>query len=89
MPSFNGGDPQTFTAVALNGQQKISESGTVSDKEDRGIHSVFIQNLQPSTEYVFYVSAQNRHGFSLSENVSCTTEGKLKGSSLRFLEQAG
>lgn len=74
MPSFNGGDPQTFTAVALNGQQKISESGTVSDKEDSGIHSVFIQNLQPSTEYVFYVSAQNRHGFSLSENVSCTTE---------------
>lgn len=74
MPSFNGGDPQTFTVVALNGQQKISESGNVSDREDSGFHSSFIENLQPSTEYMFYVSAQNSHGFSLSENVSCTTE---------------
>lgn len=71
--SFNGGDPQSFTVIALNGQQRESRSDNISDKGENAIHSTFVQNLQPSTTYVFYVIAQNSHGLSSSENVSCTT----------------
>lgn len=71
--SFNGGDPQSFTVIALNGQQRESRSDDISDKGDNVIHSTFVQNLQPSTTYLFYVIAQNSHGLSSSENVSCTT----------------
>lgn len=71
--SFNGGDPQLFTVIALNGQQRESRSDNISDKGENVIHSTFVQNLQPSTTYVFYVIAQNSHGLSSSENVSCTT----------------
>lgn len=71
--SFNGGDPQSFTVIALNGQQRESRSDNISDKGENVIHSTFVQNLQPSTTYVFYVIAQNSHGLSSSENVSCTT----------------
>lgn len=75
--SFNGGDPQSFTVIALNGQQRESHSDNISDEGENDIHSTFIQNLQPSTAYVFYVSAQNRLGISSSESTSCTTlEGK-------------
>lgn len=67
--SFNGGDPQTFTVFAVNGQQ----SNTISDKGENEIHATYVQNLQSSTTYVFYVSARNSRGFSLSNNISCTT----------------
>lgn len=72
--SFNGGDPQLFTIFASNGQQ--FESELISDRGENEIHSAFIQNLQPSTTYVFYVSAQNSHGLISSERINCTT---LKG----------
>lgn len=72
--SFNGGDPQSFTVIALNGQQ----SENISDKGENKIHETYVQNLQSSTTYVFYVSARNRHGYSLSNNISCTTlSGKI------------
>lgn len=75
--SFNGGDHQSFTVIALNGHDIESKSDIISDKGENEIHSKFIQNLKPSTPYVFYVSARNSFGFSSSENISCTTlEGK-------------
>lgn len=67
--SFNGGDPQLFTVIASSGQQ----INNISDKGENVIHSTFVQHLQPSTMYVFYVSAQNSHGFISSEKISCTT----------------
>lgn len=77
--SFNGGDHQSFTVIVLNGHDIESKTDTISDKGENEIHSIFIQNLKPSTPYVFYVSARNSHGFSSSENISCTTlEGKNK-----------
>lgn len=72
--SFNGWDPRLFTVFASNGQQ----SELISDRGENVIHSTYIQNLQPSTTYVFYVSAQNNHGFISSERINCTTsEGKV------------
>lgn len=67
--SFNGGDPQLFTVFASSGQQ----SNNISDRGENVIHSTYVQHLQPSTMYVFYVSAQNSHGLILSEKISCTT----------------
>lgn len=72
--SFDGGDPQSFTVIAVNGPQ----SDKISDKGENKIHETFVQSLQSSTTYVFYVSARNRHGYSLSKNISCTTlAGKI------------
>lgn len=77
--SFNGGDNQSFTVTAMYGQNKESNSSTISDKGENRIHSVYVQNLQPATTYIFYVSALNRYGLSFSENMKCTTlEGKNK-----------
>lgn len=71
--SFNGGDPQSFTVKVLSGQA----SDTIPDNGENEIHSVYVQNLQPSTTYVFYVNAKNSHGSSYSEYINCTTvEGK-------------
>lgn len=71
--SFNGGDSQTFTAFAIDSQRKPSGSVTIYDKGENEIHSTYVNNLQPSVSYVFYVSAKNRHGSSSSANISCTT----------------
>lgn len=72
--SFNGGDRQVFTIFASNGQHSVH----IPDKGENVIHLAIIENLQPSTTYVFYVSAQNSHGFISSERISCTTlEGKV------------
>lgn len=76
--SFNGGDPQSFTVVALHGNQIENKTDIISDQGKNEIHSTFVQNLQSSTTYVFSVAAHNKHGFSLSKTISCTTlEGKL------------
>lgn len=76
--SFNGGDPQLFTVVALHGNQIENKTNTISDKGKNEIHTTFVKNLQSSTTYVFSVAAHNKHGFSLSKNISCTTlKGKL------------
>ena len=56
--SFNGGDPQMFTAFAINGQQG-THSQTLPDRGENEIHETFVENLQPSLTYVFYVSARN------------------------------
>lgn len=72
--SFDGGDSQWFTIVALNSLYIESKSDNISDKGINEIHSASVQNLKPSTMYVLYVSAQNSHGLSSSENISCTTE---------------
>lgn len=75
--TFNGGDAQLFTAIALNGFYKESYSGPMADKGENEIHSATVQNLKPSTKYLFYVSANNSHGESSSKNFSCmTAEGK-------------
>lgn len=71
--SFNGGDTQTFTVTAMYGQYKKIESNIIYDKGENKIHSAYIQNLQPSTRYLLYVSARNRHGSISSENITCTT----------------
>lgn len=75
--SFNGGAIQFFTVIALNSKQQQIKSENISDNGENEIHSIEVQNLQPSTTYVFYVSAQNKHGLSSSKHISCTTkEGK-------------
>lgn len=71
--SFNGGDSQSFKAFALDSQRIQSESVNVTDNGENEIHSTYINNLQPSVTYMFYVSAKNRHGSSLSTNISCRT----------------
>uniref|UniRef100_A0A8W8LDI6 Fibronectin type-III domain-containing protein n=1 Tax=Magallana gigas TaxID=29159 RepID=A0A8W8LDI6_MAGGI len=71
--SFNGGDMQSFTVTTMKGQYKESESDILADKGENRIHSTYIHNLQPSTMYMFYVSARNRRGVTSSENISCTT----------------
>lgn len=75
--SFNGGDRQSFTVVAFHGNQIEIKTNTISDEGKNKIHSTLVRNLQSSTTYVFSVAAHNKHGFSLSTNISCTTlEGK-------------
>lgn len=74
--SFNGGDSQTFTVLAFNDEYRTSYSKTIPDMGENVVHSIYIQNLQPSTLYVFFVSAQNSHGNTKSENISCTTQNQ-------------
>lgn len=74
--SFNGGDSQTFVAIASTVQQKATRSKIVYDKGETIPHETQLLNLQPSTKYVFYVVAQNKHGNSSSEKTNCET---LKG----------
>lgn len=77
--SFNGGDHQTFDVFALNGQQGGNQSIKIPDMGENKIHKAYVQNLQPSMAYVFYVSAQNNYGFSISNIISCmTSKGQLK-----------
>lgn len=74
--SFNGGDTQTFTVVAFNVQYGTSYSERIPDIGENMVHSYSIHNLQPSTLYMFYVSAENKHGISSSENLFCTTQNQ-------------
>lgn len=75
--SFNVGDRQTFNVFALNGHQGGNRSIQIPDMGENKTHRAYVQNLQPSTTYVFYVSAQNSHGFSISDIISCiTSKGK-------------
>lgn len=71
--SFDGGDRQTFSAFAYVDKQEASQSEVISDKGENRIHTSIIQNLQPATVYLFYVSAKNRQGTSSSETFSCKT----------------
>lgn len=83
--SFNGGDPQIFTVSAWKSQDEITYSNGVPDTGENKMHDTYIQNLQASTTYVFYVFAQNRHGNSLSENFTCVTSKKDTDSSLPLI----
>lgn len=74
--SFNGGDRQTFTVTAVSGQYGIGFSKPTSDEGENIIHMKYVENLHPSTEYAFHVSAKNKHGIRLSENRTCKTLGK-------------
>ena len=77
--SFNGGDPQEFFALALNVQQESSKSDDIKDSGENKMHNTEIQNLQPSTKYVFYVVSKNKHGNSSSDDIMCTTlEGRFE-----------
>lgn len=77
--SFNGGDHQTFDVFALNGQQGGNQSIKIPDMGENEIHKAYVQNLQPSMAYLFYVLAQNNYGFSISNIISCmTSKGQLK-----------
>lgn len=71
--SFNGGDIQTFIALAIIAQQEVSRSESLCDKGESKIHVTHVQNLQPSTKYAFYIVAQNKHGNSSSEKIECKT----------------
>ena len=73
MSFFNGGDHQTFTVHSLLAQQEASRSEAIQDLGENKLHYAHLLNLQPSTQYMFYVVAQNKHGNSSSEMVSCTT----------------
>ena len=68
--SFNGGDPQMFIAFAINGQQG-THSKTLPDRGEDESYETFVENLQPSLTYVFYVFARNSHGNSSSDIKSC------------------
>lgn len=72
--SFNGGERQIFTVVAFNVQYGTIYSERIPDMGENMVHSYFIHNLQPSTLYLFYVSAENKHGNSSSRNIVCTTQ---------------
>ena len=77
--SFNGGVSQTFFALAILDQQKVTRSESMKDRGENKIHYTEFQNLQPSTKYVFYVVAKNKHGNSSSDEIKCTTlEGMLE-----------
>lgn len=75
MSSFNGGDSQTFKVYAIIAQQQASRSELVDDVGENKLHMTQIVNLQPSTEYIFYVVAKNKHGNSSSEKMICKTLG--------------
>lgn len=74
--SFNGGDTQKFAVVVSNSHFETSYSDFIPDTGENEIHSKIIQNLQPSSEYLFSVSARNRLGESTSEKFKCTTKQK-------------
>lgn len=74
--SFNGGDPQNFTVFASDGQQEASQSAHLPDSGENKLHEYFVQNLQPSLTYTFYISALNKHGNSSSEKKSCITSNR-------------
>nr|XP_022289527.1 nephrin-like isoform X2 [Crassostrea virginica] len=71
--SFNGGAIQTFIALATIAQHTVSRSESVCDKGESKIHFTQLQNLQPSTKYVLYIVALNKHGNSSSEKRECKT----------------
>ncbi|XP_078319162.1 cell adhesion molecule Dscam1-like [Crassostrea virginica] len=74
MSSFNGGDSQMFTVHAFLAQQEASRSKPIHDEGENKLHNTQIQNIQPSTEYMFYVVAKNTHGNSSSEKkMKCNT----------------
>ena len=77
--SFNGGDSQTFFALGLIGQHEVTRSEAIKDRGENKIHHTELQNLQPSTKYVFYVVAKNRHGNSSSNQMECTTLAGIIG----------
>lgn len=77
--SFNGGDTQTFKALAMIEQGLVSQSEIIHDLGESVIHNIRLQNLQPSTKYAFYIVAENKHGNSSSEKGECKT---LEGMSL-------
>lgn len=82
VPPYNGsrplmGDRQTFNVFALNDHQGGNQSIQIPDMGENKTHRAYVQNLQPSMTYVFYVSAQNNHGFSISDIISCiSSKGK-------------
>lgn len=71
---FDGGDPQNFTVMILNGLDGRSLSYRFHDEGENKTHVAFVGNLQPSVTYWFYVTAKNSHGSSTSEVTSCKTE---------------
>ena len=73
MSSFNGGDSQTFTVYAILARQEASRSEPVHDEGENNLHNVQLYNLQPSTKYMFYVVAKNKHGNISSEKRECKT----------------
>lgn len=83
--SFNGGNPQSFIANALDSGQRTLHSESVPDKGKNEAHYTYIHNLQPSTQYFFFVSAKNIQGFVLSENKSCTTSSKASDNSMSLI----
>lgn len=76
MSSFDGGDTQTFAVYVLSRLDKIIISDDIPDKGENIVHYNYVENLQPSRTYTFYVSAQNRRGNSSSENLTCITSKK-------------
>ena len=73
MSSFNGGNSQMFTVHTFLAQQEASRSEPIHDEGENKLHNTQIQNIQPSTEYMFYVVAKNTHGNSSSEKMKCKT----------------
>lgn len=76
LSSFNGGDRQNFIVFAFGGQQEASQSAHLPDSGENKLHEYFIQNLQPSSTYTFFISALNKHGNSSSEKESCITSNR-------------
>lgn len=83
--SFNGGDRQNFTVIAFSGQYGISFTNTTSDQGENIVHMKYVENLHSSTVYVFYVSAENKHGIRSSENITCKTLGKDSSNDLPII----
>lgn len=71
--SFNGGYPQLFTVIILNGQDGTNLSYRFQDNGENEIHVAHVSNLQPSVTYWFFVFAKNSYGSSSSEVIRCKT----------------
>lgn len=74
---FNGGQDQTFNIwfrVYSKGAHTYEKyPGTILDPGTGDFESLTLINLLPATPYVFYVSASNINGYSLSKQVYCNT----------------
>lgn len=72
---FNGGTQQKFRVAWLNIRtQNTNYLPEIMDYGQGQIEQHIIQSLEPSTSYIIYVEATNKHGIVRSENnANCTT----------------
>ncbi|XP_076109909.1 uncharacterized protein LOC143078810 isoform X2 [Mytilus galloprovincialis] len=88
---FNGGTQQKFRVAWLNIRtQNTKYSPEIMDSGQGQTEQHIIQSLEPSTSYIIYVEATNKHGIVRSENnANCTTRSSLGQSNNTFATSVG